>query len=101
MGAFGLLLGAGLVTPFTAAATYAFVALVLLSADPLLGAVLFAAYGGTRALASMCVAGITMARAANDLSYVLQRTKDRWRPALGLAAAAAAGTFVLLGLPRP
>lgn len=99
MGVYGLVLGAGLFTPFTAAAMYALAALVMLIADPLAGGLLFAAYGAMRAVVSMSVAGITMSGQMGDLVVTLQQTKHRWRPVLA-AASALAVAFLLLAAPR-
>lgn len=96
MATYGFLLGAGLLTPFTASATYALVALVGISADPGAGALIFGTYGATRAAAAMGVGLWRLRTSSYALTVALQQGKSRWRPLLGAVAALSVAT-VLMG----
>ena len=78
-GAFGLQLGAGVLTIVTSAATWALLALALLSSSPAVGALLGAVFGLVRALPLLALRG---AERPADVRRALRRV-DRAAPASG------------------
>lgn len=96
LAAYGLVLGAGIFTPYTAAATYALVGLMLLIGQPWLGVAVMGTYGALRAFVSVLAAITSLGSDLGTVTTRLQRTKERWRPYLGAIALAASLTALIV-----
>lgn len=92
---FGFQLGLGVVTVVTSAATYAFVVLALLTADPAGGLALGTAFGLVRALPVLAVRRATSPELLRTAAARLERLSDR--AASGVVAALALASLVLVG----
>ena|SRR5690348_13758575 len=85
---YGLGLGAGIFTPYTAAAMYGLVAVTFAIGDPFVGAVVFGTYGLLRAVVSMIAAIVALRVDLFRVTAVLQQLRPSWRRVLGVVLVA-------------
>ncbi len=85
LGAYGLVLGAGLLTP-SGALLYVLAGAVVLTGDPKLGALVFATYGGLRAAVTVVAGTLLSAQGPIRAFPSLPLLSVRLRQALGVAA---------------
>ena len=93
---YGAQLGIGVVTIVTSAATYAVLALALLSGSPLSGVLIGATFGLTRALPLLAMAGVTTPQRLRTAAGRLAGAQRVLRSVTTGALVAAAGALVVL-----